>query len=81
MIGKQNPTAPRDLSAIGGDPSRQRGDWKHIGGSPSDDWNNRIAVETMAAAHREPTSARASSSTRPPSTASSASRRRTSWKA
>jgi len=47
MTGKHNGTAPRDLSAIGGDPSRQRGDWKHVGGSPSDDWNNRIAVETV----------------------------------
>jgi hypothetical protein len=56
MTGKQN--HPRDLSAIGGDPSRQRGTWKHIGGSPSDDWNNRIAVDTVAATRLE-TDARA----------------------
>jgi len=52
MTGKHKP-APRDLSALGGDPSRQRGEWKHIGGSPSDDWNNRIAVETVAAVRLE----------------------------
>jgi hypothetical protein len=56
MTGKHN--QPRDLSAIGGDPSRQRGTWKHIGGSPSDDWNNRIAVDTVAATRLE-TDARA----------------------
>jgi hypothetical protein len=52
MTGKQN--QPRDLSAIGGDPSRRRGIWKHIGGSPSDDCNKRLAVATMAATRPEP---------------------------
>jgi len=53
MEAEQNGTAPRDLAAIGGSPDRQQGTWKHIGGSPSDDWNNRIAVETVAAARLE----------------------------
>jgi hypothetical protein len=39
-------TQPRDLSAIGGDLSRQRGTWKHIGGSPPDDRSSRIAADT-----------------------------------
>jgi hypothetical protein len=34
-------THPRDLSAIGGDPSRRRGTWKHIGGSASDEGSSR----------------------------------------
>jgi hypothetical protein len=46
-------THPRALSAIGGDPSRRRGAWKHIGGSPSDDCNSRVAVDTMAATRPE----------------------------
>ena len=51
MTGKQN--HPRDLSAIGGDPSRQQGTWKHVGGSPSDDRNGRIAGDTVPATRRE----------------------------
>ena len=36
-------------AAIGSDPARERGTLRHIGGSPSDDWNARIAHETMQA--------------------------------
>jgi hypothetical protein len=43
MTGKQKHT--RDPSALGGDPSRQRGT-KHVGGSPPDDCN-RTAVDTV----------------------------------
>ena len=38
-----------DLAAIGNDPARERGTFRHIGGSPSDDWNARIAHETVQA--------------------------------
>jgi hypothetical protein len=45
MTGKQN---TGDLSALGADPSRRH--WKHIGGSPSDDWSTRPAVSVARGA-------------------------------
>lgn len=49
MGAKQKEEAALDLAAIGNDPARERGTLRHIGGSPSDDWNARIAHETMQA--------------------------------
>jgi hypothetical protein len=46
MTGKQN--HPRDLSAIGGDPSRQRGAWKHIGIAPQDELEAMMAAQILA---------------------------------
>ena len=40
MIGRQN---TGDLSALGADQLRRH--WKHVGGSPSDDWSTRRAVK------------------------------------
>src|SRR5262245_66287995 len=48
---KEKSSISADLTAIGSDPERERGTLKHIGGSPSDDWNNRIANQTLRALH------------------------------
>ena len=44
---KRNPKEPVVIQAK--DPSRQPGELKGIGGSMSDDWNNRIANDTVYA--------------------------------
>src|SRR5262245_2476331 len=49
MGAKQKETEALDLAAIGNDPARERGTFRHVGGSPSDDWNTRIAHETVQA--------------------------------
>jgi hypothetical protein len=48
-MGAKQKESELDLAAIGNDPARERGTLRHIGGSPSDDWNARIAHETMQA--------------------------------
>jgi hypothetical protein len=42
---KQPPKQP--VTIVANDPDRHRGQLKRIGGSPSDDWNNRIANDTV----------------------------------
>ena len=42
----RNPKEPVVIQAK--DPSRQPGELKRIGGSMSDDWNNRIANDTVS---------------------------------
>jgi len=49
MGAKQKSPISADLTVIGNDPERERGALKHIGGSPSDDWNNRLANLTLQA--------------------------------
>lgn len=46
---KLKSTEETPLKIVAGDPAKERGELKRIGGSQSDDWNNRIVSDTASA--------------------------------
>ena len=46
---KPKPTVEPPLKIVAGDPAKERGELKRVGGSKSDDWNNRIVTDTASA--------------------------------